>query len=1657
MISDTEQQQQQEEGETDGDTTLEVKLKSLAINHAQLQDEKNALERQLAHVRGKYSDLEDEHKKMLADHQETKEELEELKHARDEAVLQRQDNGDKLRGLRVDNRKLHEANLLREKELEECNAKLKALEDKVFNSSSLVDSSGERSGSQLRAALEKIGLMEAKLKTVDIDSQKPKGQSRGLDLKASSDEEENENMALLKELTIAKTENARIQRELQAVLDRDLSDLKASHSSMQGGITQASKGIEVLEEGIDDTQQLRQKVYDLEANNTSQKKKNQVLTKELNDTKANLKTVMGEIECMSAEVDAISEQFITTKTWKDALHAQLEDAEKQLEQARILQFNHNELRNEHKKLQETVAKYRAENDEYKERIRQLKAAAVKTQTEHQASEKRRKEKDHQNDETLLLLKVERGDLKTKLGEKDFELQELQYALKKSDGVVSRHTKRIKQLDADLKEARDENENLVDDKGELEQKYSEETRTLKNERDKLKADLNQTNDELQKSQETLEKAERMVDTQRRKIIELDNQVKSTLNDRDDIAKRKIDVDREFAGQQRTIEFERSDLKARIEDLTTRESLLGSEAAALKAAALKSAQDNRIQLELLQGEISSYRQSREEGMRAREELSKELEDAKQTIKILTGDIITLSQQKSDRHAEQENMRTELGMVKRENDELMSRVSNLESQKNKYDNLKQLQNEYERLKQANHDVNFVSRSAARDTQDLSRKLGARDSEIGTLSKQLRVKEGEYARIKDEHRNLKKLHQGVVKASREAAVALSQQLSERKTDIENLKAKLKRSSNENLSTNERMRLLEATNKKACESLEEAETKFYGAAKEAKKLEADLERKVLDCENLTNDNDALQESLNDAESLADNLRDRLVAIREGKNQKIESLTKSLMRTENQLREQEKFLNDAKVGRREMILGHQNETNALNEKISQLEARLDESRIAYSEASKRNEKLDAQLKSAVAEMKDLQEAATSRENHSKSVERKSQISYQRLVDKANALEGDLASAEMHCKDLESKLALIVAERDVVRNELVHARSKLREAISANSKLKASCETAESTLSAITPPLRNLLRIATGSISNGDNDMVDNELYNDPTYIIDRLTTAVRYVIKAHDKALEVKNHLENTTHEARALSDSLQTTIGEQNGALVEFRSISSEDKDKLMAELLELDDTVEKVANDNKVLTKELQLKLRGAEDTIEALNLNNQKLCVTNDTQQIETDDASAKRVVALELSLADKDRMLRQANEETRTLRKDSLSLKAFLEAALEEAKLLLRMFAEPTPESSNKGGGGSKGAPNMPALTRLESIVNKITKEVDNLNEHPRLRTTTSSREKGTGDLSIDTSLRDTKRPNPTEKQRFPTDQIQSEKRRKTTSTSPPRVGYSGDESTHRENEIHAEEPFMGYQAQQADVFTTGELTRYAKPRERLNEVPFVADMRGGNFNQASLPSGASERILHARQLPHNHFGLGTSQRRSTRELQVKSDKDAYVQQRLAKSAASGMRGAPPRPYTSVEELMEPASAGIMNTDLRRNAFATPFYRMTPARSRPQVLSDPEVFNSPFITSSKGAFPRHSMTRQESNERLPTFFRYPFLAAKQSSVATGVDTPQNRSRHEYSPRARAPERQSRAPSRRSVDVNDSLDDIYSDQSGDRLSRLDHVRWATTALFE
>ena len=100
----------------------------------------------------------------------------------------------------------------------------------------------------------------------------------------------------------------------------------------------------------------------------------------------------------------------------------------------------------------------------------------------------------------------------------------------------------------------------------------------------------------------------------------------------------------------------------------------------------------------------------------------------------------------------------------------------------------------------------------------------------------------MKDEKHRLEKTYQGVIQAAKDASMTLSRQLSEYKIDMDSLKARLRKSHNENLTAKERMNQLVDSNKHVCSASEDVKSKIKVAKKEIEKLEKCLASKVLEC-----------------------------------------------------------------------------------------------------------------------------------------------------------------------------------------------------------------------------------------------------------------------------------------------------------------------------------------------------------------------------------------------------------------------------------------------------------------------------------------------------------------------------------------------------------------------------------------------------------------------------------------------------------------------------------------------------------------------------------------------------------------------------------------------------------------------------------------------
>jgi len=1673
-------------------------LKGLRENIGELEGRKRLLEKQLNDANSKIITLESELSDLRTSNALPKgspqSEIDEWKRKRENAMQELRASKNELELELADLMQQRDAALQKAQTTEEKLVDVQNERDVLLQKVAAMDHSGAQSIEQVIAAHETIGVPEAHLQLQDTGIK-----ARGLE--SETDILKDEKAALEHELAKVKTENARIQAELQSALGRDFSDPRAANSSTKGQVQTSSDG----------TRNLEKKLKELEIDNQAQKKQNSALEKELENTRNNLHVVVGEIEKMSAEVDDLEQDFVTTKKQNSQLLSQVEDAKKKLGKARILQENYGRLQEAYKQSQGALANQEAVNDEQQGRIKQLEAEYFRIQNENKLLRKSKEDGEVKSTKELQALRTERGDIKEKLGEKDFEIDELKFALTEADGTIKRQETKIQQLQVYLKESRDEAESLGEAKVKIERQYNSETTALKSRLDELKADLDQTNKDLMKAKEALIKSESVDHSQRRKIADLEDQVANAQNERDDIVKHQMERERDFVSKQRALEIELSDFKARLGALTTREASLGSEL----LATLRKEKEARRMEESMRANMESAEQARDEAIRAKKVLSKELSDASNQIDSLTRENQELSRQKKACHSEIENLRS----IKEQNAGFSSQLSHVEGKKNESNQLAHLHHELERLRNAHQDENYSSRTALRDTEDLSRKLGARDAEVESLTKQLRQRISAFEDLKDVHHDLLRAHHGVVKANRDAAVALSKQLDERKAEIANLRLKLRTSDNENLSAREEIRQLKDNNQESEAVLKEIQNSFESTTKECEQLRSALERRAKDNEELAGSRDSLQECFEETKLLADNFRNRLRTEGESNNQRIQQLTRELIRAENQSRENARELNEVKAQLREMALERRSgneanlkESNALREKLSRFELQFDESRKALSEAG-------GLRKTAEAELTSLRKKLALHENLSKSLERKGEISNQRQLEKieslekkAQSLEGNLISAEMQCANLEGELATVIAKRDDALGELGQVRDKLCKATSENSELKNSTEQAGSTLTDVTHFLSELLQNAPNNDGTSYKEQTQKGLSSEPKILLQKLKDAFENVIKSRDEEIEKRKQLKDSLDEVLTLSEGLPTTVTGQKMALARLQSTSREDKENSIPEQGGIDGTVDKVAD----IVLGFRTRLSEAEGEIEALRvdlqISKEQLeisCAENEALkdsntkhksdigrlkgQIENTNLLAakealetsidavrtdgrnlydfipsakmvartdqtKRIAAMELSLAKKDERLREATRETQVLRDDAMKLKAFLETALQESKELLFFLldASPMPESRRLSAhlvdNPSLDSSGRRVAAGLTKMIQRLAKKIDGLNP-----VVAPTRDGISGeDVNDNNKSKD-----------FPHSDLSAMTKQE---------AGSGDRGWQKQQEqsrtsIPDESPAEKRQKTDKSAFAFfGGLDGKDKiegdsrlsPATRRNDIAPREEPAYNHEKERGVPWEDS-RLLETGRTAWGSFR--ESRLKPARLSRGSLEQKAYVQQRLAQSAAAGTyRGARLRPKrSSIEELIEP----IVNP--LADVSAAPFHASEPMLSHSRApfyseMSDHEVFNSPFIQSSQLIPPRGVPSTPRDVRRPSNTFRRPFTTRQGSSIhadrarpggllATKVLRPLSATTKmpTREPSLQAPAEDIDPPPGQSVDADGSFDGFDVMQKSNGLSKLDNARWA------
>jgi len=834
------------------------------------------------------------------------------------------------------------------------------------------------------------------------------------------------------------------------------------------------------------------------------------------------------------------------------------------------------------------------------RTKELETELMQARNTIEALERQLSELGRKSSKDLLALSSEHGEKVSSLERKLKEhakVLDVQVASRKAEEMADRHKRKIKQLEADLAEALRENDYLEKKKGEVERRYADESKKLRSEQ----SSLSRIKGELKDAQESNEKSEALIGSLRRRLSGLEDEISISREEKSKAIRRCAEQESSSLDQLRTARSERDNLQVRLAEVaselevlrtrsTAKEASLMQQLSDLQAAAGETDQQVRGTIGALRTDLASSEKAKEDAERRNDALRRELEEAR--LSSRRGE--ELSQQRELQVGEIRRLGLELGSVKNENALLKERISNLE----------RLRDDHNRLKEAERSAAMASRE---ESSRLGRQVDKSNLELSDLKHRFDKKVAELERLQDDNRDLKKSNQSIARASRDAAVALSKQLDERNTEIEGLKSKLRETNRAHLVDKEELRKIDRENERNKASVLEKCKELDGAIAEKNRLHAEGERKSREINEMRVARDTLQDSLKSAEALAERLRHQRKTENQANNESIQRLTKDLILAEKearlfgqQLDEAKSKLKEAATERRNQNAAYVKEADGLRSRISHLEAQCNGSRQAFSAANSNKDTLDAQLKAQGEELAAVRAALASHEKHASSKERQGQIAFQRLAEKAEnkaeKLEQKLSSVTNERNKFEQELSSLLAERNEVDKELRRVQDELGEALAQLSSLQLSFDEAESTLIYLIQSLAEILR-DTPDDGHVEGKGPGEQANPDVDSLIHKLRAVVGGAIQGREEAAQAGKDLESQLGGLKATNERLTSEMNEKEQLLSELRKTHNEEKGALMAELIELESSVEQVSSENKNLVEHLRFRLEGADGEIDRL----------------------------------------------------------------------------------------------------------------------------------------------------------------------------------------------------------------------------------------------------------------------------------------------------------------------------------------------------------------------------------------------------------------------------------------------------------------------------
>eukprot|EP00797_Seminavis_robusta_P020654 Sro317_g115770.1 kinesin K39 (7127) ;mRNA; f:41236-62819 len=978
-----------------------------------------------------------------------------------------------------------------------------------------------------------------------------------------------------------------------------------------------------------------------------------ILRNQLETSQRELETLKMRSEKMGRDLAKSTLQETELKAQLDQLKNQVAEAKERVSKNTLFKDDLSSAEEENQALQRKLdralkAQKSLENtaERYRRSIPQLETELQEARDRHEMSERKSTELQRRYGDEVQTLHGEKESLQNDVSKMSKELERLRAGARDSESLVEKYRGKIRQLEEEEAETRQERGSFKPSR-EPWKELSDDLALMKAQKDLIEVNLAESDRKLAVAQNKQQKTDRLLEKYQTTIAQLEEELGNVQRERDMF----LEPDSNDSKELESVKAERDELQVAVSRLQeqlseangsivdTREALL-FELAELQDATTETELQVTHTVEQLKGSLSSSRHEQELAQQMLEQLKTALSSSQQDKERAQQSMEQLNTSLSSSQEENQRLRDDIKTMKEAANSQADRIRALEDEKKRFDHLRSDLDEVQKEKEL-----------------LNKKLQALKDEISKLerssSKTKRQQETDLKKMAEELRGIEEDNRALKKVSEvanEKAADLTESLAAQKRDNKKLQDELKNIARESAKHKNSAQKLEKSIQEHVASAQRKAKKLDKAKAETKQVRTKLERRDLELEEARVARDSAQQSLKELESLGEGSRKSNEKESRTNIEKLDKVTKDLILSQKegrekgrQLEQKDRRIDQLVAEMRGMQQTRSKEAEAMKMQIALLDERAEGLRRAYSDASSARKSLDEQLKEARDENDRLKDEVASFASGEKVRSREVELATQELSTRAEQLENKLASAE--------------SERNDLSKQIKEARNALGVALETAAAAQSALEKAECEKSATVKGLAEILKVAKGGAELGKRRRIDGE-QQDPLDLIAELKTWVDNAAACQEEAIKAGLELEAALEDSHEYSRELRNTVEAKNDDLIKLRGTFNADKKELMAQLLQLEGVVDRVARENTKTIEKLRKEL--GVGRLEARDLRDDLDSAKKDAGELREElDAAQNEAKGLRGELESAKTALEETFRDKETLEKDLIETKASLE--------------------------------------------------------------------------------------------------------------------------------------------------------------------------------------------------------------------------------------------------------------------------------------------------------------------------------------------------------------------------------------------------------------